>query len=119
MAAWIEAGLTAFTRTHGATLDAIKNAAMFYALLPVRIGLDGAVLPFTWGVQWTASMSLAFYAAAAALAVILSLRGRVVAGLSLLILAGILETCPGPSCWPAREPWAGQLAAGGWRALAC
>ncbi len=117
VAAWIEAGLTAFTRTHGATLDAIKNAAMFYALLPVRIGLDGAVLPFTWGVQWTASMSLAFYAAAAALAVILSLRGRVVAGLSLLILAGILETGVTDLPWPFVLAGAGAVgwAAGGWR----
>ncbi|KAG1715108.1 Glycine betaine transport system permease protein OpuAB [Nymphon striatum] len=39
--------------TVGAGLDAIKNGAMFYVLLPLRIGLDQAVLPFTWGFMWT------------------------------------------------------------------
>ena len=46
-----------FTAANGATLDGIKNGAMFYGLLPLRIGLSDAVLPFTWGFQWTASMT--------------------------------------------------------------
>ena len=45
---WIN-GLTSFTQNNGPWLDALKNNSMFYVLLPLRIGLDQAVLPFTWG----------------------------------------------------------------------
>ncbi len=44
---WADEGLSAFTVTYGTGLDTLKNTAMFYGLLPVRIGLDGAVLPLT------------------------------------------------------------------------
>ena len=114
---WLDATLSRILTQNAATLDAIKNGAMFYALLPVRIGLDGAVLPFTWGFQWTAAMSAWFLGAAALAGLALALGGRVTGGLVLVILAGVLETGVSELPWPfllvavAAIGWT----AGGWR----
>ncbi|QIE44315.1 ABC transporter permease subunit [Pseudohalocynthiibacter aestuariivivens] len=100
VADWVDGGLSAFTVANGSGLDTLKNGAMFYGLLPLRIGLDGAVLPFTWGFQWTQNMSFAFFAIAAALGVVLAWRGNVAAGVMLVIGAGVVETGITDLPWP-------------------
>ncbi|MEY8843130.1 ABC transporter permease subunit, partial [Cribrihabitans sp. XS_ASV171] len=72
----VDRGLTEFTRANGAALDAFKNGVMFYVLLPLRIGLDQAVLPFTWGFAWTQAMSLWLFAGATAAGLLLAWTGR-------------------------------------------
>jgi glycine betaine/proline transport system permease protein len=99
-AASVDAGLGRFTAAYGNALDDVKNAAMFYVLLPMRIGLDNAVLPFTWGFQWTMTHSVVLFAIAAALAALLALRGRVAMGLVVMIAAGIMETGIVDMPWP-------------------
>lgn len=99
-AATVDAGLGQFTATYGKSLDQIKNGAMFYALLPLRIGLDNAVLPFTWGFQWTVSHSMMLFAVAIALGGVLALRGRVAWGLVLVIATGVVETGIVDMPWP-------------------
>ena len=110
---WLDAGLSAFLKENGTGLDTVKNGSMFYGLLPLRIGLDGAVLPFTWGFQWTQTMSLILFAAAGALAIVLAMRGRAVLGIVLLILAGIIETGVAELPWPFVLVGAGAI---GWSA---
>ncbi len=100
VADWLDGRLTVFVRANGAALDSIKNTAMFYGLLPLRIGLDGAVLPFTWGFLWAGWMSAALFAASAAIGGVIALQGRVAAGLSMPILAGIIETGIAELPWP-------------------
>ena len=70
MAEAIDSGLTAFTQANGSWLDELKNNSLFYVLLPLRIGLDQAVLPFTWDFQWTSGMSFGLFAVAAVIACI-------------------------------------------------
>jgi glycine betaine/proline transport system permease protein len=111
VAASVDASLGAFTAANGAALDGVKNGAMFYVLLPVRIGLDEAVLPFTWGFQWTAAMSWWLYGAAAGLAAVLAWQGRAALGLVLLIGIGVLETGIAQLPWPFVLIGAGAL---GW-----
>ena len=116
-AAAVDAGLGRFTADYGAALDSLKNGVMFYALLPLRIGLDQSVLPFTWGFQWTAAMSYGLFAAAAAIAVLLAWRGAALAGLLLLIAVGVIETGVAELPWPfvlAAVVALGRVA-GGWR----
>ena len=107
----LDSGLTSFTVANGAALDSLKNNSMFFGLLPLRIGLDGAVLPFTWGFQWTTQMSLALYAAGIALAVVMAIRGRAAMGLVILCLIGILETGIAELPWPFVLTGAGAI---GW-----
>jgi len=96
----VDTALGTFTAANGATLDTIKNSAMFYGLLPLRIGLDEAVLPFTWGFQWTGTMSLLLYGGAALAALLLAWTGRPLTGCLLLILTGVLETGIANLPWP-------------------
>ncbi len=96
----IDRYLGAFTAANGAVLEGLKNTTMFFVLLPLRIGLDEAVLPFTWGFQWTTGISIAVFSVAAAAAVVLGLRNRALAGLSLLVATGILVTGIANLPWP-------------------
>ena len=96
----VDAALGDFTAANGARLDSVKNGAMFYGLLPLRIGLDEAVLPFTWGFQWTTAMSLWLFAAGACVGLLLVLAGRPIAGITLVILVGMLETGIANLPWP-------------------
>ena len=114
VADWVDAGLSGFTVQHGAALDSIKNGAMFYGLLPLRIGLDGAVLPFTWGFQWTGQMmSLILFAAAAVLGGVLATRGHATLAVVVVILIGMLETGIAELPWPFVLVAAGAI---GWTA---
>ncbi len=109
----IDDGLNAFTRENGATLDAIKNGAMFYGLLPLRIGLDDAVLPFTWGFTWTTGLSVAVLGIAAGVAALAVWRGWLVAGVVVLCAAAVYHTGITQLPWPAVIA---TVAALGWRA---
>ncbi|MFC4669862.1 ABC transporter permease [Seohaeicola nanhaiensis] len=113
----VDKGLGAFTSAYGASLDHLKNSAMFFGLLPLRIGLDDSVLPFTWGFQWKPWMSAVWYAAALGLGLLVALRGRPVAGVALVIGMGILETGIAQLPWPFVLIGTGALghAAGGRR----
>ena len=88
----IDASLGTFTAAYGTTFDAIKNNAMFFVLLPIRIGLDDSVLPFTWGFSWTPVMSYAMAGMTAVLALGLIWRGWVVAAVSVVCVLGILHS---------------------------
>ena len=109
----IDEALSAFTTANGANLDAIKNAAMFYVLLPLRIGLNDAVLPFTWGFVWTPSMSAVFLGASAIIGALLIWRGRLGLGVCALCTAGICLFGITQVPWPAFIIGIGAIA---WRA---
>ena len=88
----IDQSLGSFTGSYGAVFDSIKNGAMFFLLLPVRIGLDDAVLPFTWGFSWTPAMSYGMAAAAALIALALVWSRRIVAAIAVVCVLGILHS---------------------------
>ncbi|NVL04116.1 ABC transporter permease [Ruegeria pomeroyi] len=96
----LDQGLTRFTQANGAALDALKNNTLYYVLLPLRIGLDQAVLPFTWGFSWTPQMSSALFALGAVLALGMAWAGRASAGLMILIGFGMIETGITNLPWP-------------------
>ena len=92
VAAAVDARQGVFTAENGASLDAVKNSIVFYTMLPLRIGLDGAVLVFTWGFQWTTAHSVWFFAIALVLALVLVSRGAFKAAALLIIVSIVLET---------------------------
>ena len=81
-----------FIATHGMTLDSIKNNALVYLLLPLRIGLTKAVLPFTWGFAFTPAMQAAYLLAVFAGTALLAWRGRTTAA-CLLLSVGLVAYC--------------------------
>lgn len=88
----IDQSLGTFTGTYGATFDVIKNNAMFFVLLPIRIGLDDAVLPFTWGFSWTSAMSYVMAGITLMLTLGLIWQGRMVLAISAVCVLGILHS---------------------------
>ncbi len=113
----VDDAVGAFTASNGASLDQVKNGAMFYVLLPLRIGLDEAILPFTWGFQWTAAYSGIFFAATAAICVAVALSGRVALAAVLGCLAILLETGVSQLPWPFVLVGVGAIGyvSGGWK----
>ncbi len=100
LAEMVDRALTDFTVAHGALLDTIKNTAMFYVFLPLKIGLDDAVLPLTWGFSWTGTMSAGFLAAGALVAGLIAWRGHVVAAVVVFCLFGLVLTGITNLPWP-------------------
>lgn len=117
MADTVDKAVGTFTANNGAALDSLKNGAMFYGLLPLRIGLDEAVLPFTWGFQWTAMHSAILLLVAAAIGAVLAMRGQVAQGIIVLIAVGMVETGIAHLPWPFVLVGAGALGwvSGGWK----
>ena len=122
VAQWIDLRLSALTASFGGALNAFKNSIMYHLLLPLRIGLDQAVAPFTWGFQWMAWMSASLFAAAGIVAVALASRGRTLTALVLLLVTGIVETGVTQLPWPFVLIAVGALgwaASGWWLAAMC
>jgi len=109
----IDGALSAFTASYGTAFDSFKNTAMFFVLLPIRIGLDDAVLPFTWGFAWTPVMSYAMAAITAGLAFLLVWRGWLITAVAIVSVLGILHS------GLTQVPWLAVIAvvaAIGWKA---
>ncbi len=110
VAEMVDEWLSRFTVVNATLMDDIKNTSMFYGLLPLRIGLDDAVLPFTWGFQWTKAMSLVLFGISALTCTALIWLGKPVVGLLFLIGMGLLETGITNLPWPFFLTAIGSLA---------
>ncbi|MDD9823429.1 MAG: ABC transporter permease subunit [Gammaproteobacteria bacterium] len=64
----INAALRFVTANYSAATDAVKHAALFYYLLPLKIGLSQAVTPFSWGVALTPGLVWGYAAAVGVIA---------------------------------------------------
>ena len=47
-------------------INTIKSVAFFFIMLPVKIGLNETVSPFTWGFEFTTPLRIGYAAIAAA-----------------------------------------------------
>lgn len=74
----------------GDQLTAIKNNIFFYYLLPVRIGFTQAILPFTWGFEFTSNMQAVYAGVSVAIATLLLLLRRWRAAVAVLVLMYLL-----------------------------
>ena len=61
----INGAVDAFLIRYGGAMDSLKNGALYYVLLPVKIGLERAIVPFTWGVTFAPAAKVAYWAIAA------------------------------------------------------
>lgn len=85
----INQGLNWFIAEFRLVLEAIKSAAFFYVMLPVKLGLSKAVSPFTWGFAMTPRVAALYAGLVAALAVSALIRGRALA-FFLVLLVGLV-----------------------------
>ncbi|MEO1139194.1 MAG: ABC transporter permease subunit [Pseudomonadota bacterium] len=72
------------------TIKAIKNTTLFYLMLPVKMGLEQTISPYSWGFEFTAPLKVGYAALVAGLVVFLGVRGRMKAAIALAALAILL-----------------------------
>ena len=89
---------------HARTINFIKSCAFFFVMLPVKMGLDQTITPFTWGFEFSVPLRVGYGLAAAALVARVALRrgigsASLVAFLAILLYFGI-----------TRLPWPAMLA---------
>ena len=100
-AAQINDAILFITVEFGAALDQIKNGFLFFFLLPLRIGLENTIRPFTWGFDLTLTMKIGYLIACASLMLLSGYRYgwrfSVAIGIAAVLLYFGIERMP----WPA------------------
>ena len=71
-------------------ISMIKTAAFFFVMLPVKIGLQNTISPFTWGFEFTTTLKLVYAAAAIALTLFTAWRRGMMAALFVAFCATLL-----------------------------
>ena len=94
-------GLTYLVVNFRDEIEAVKKFAFFFVMLPVKIGLQGAVSPFTWGFELTLVHKVVYAVGIVALAVWAAFRGRTQVAILILILAILLYFGLTGIPWPA------------------
>jgi glycine betaine/proline transport system permease protein len=70
-------------------IELIKKFAFYYAMLPVRIGLEATVKPSTWGFDWTALHSIIYTLIMSAIAAYAARAWSNAAALAVVIWAAV------------------------------
>ena len=76
--------------TYRTTIEAIKNAAFFFVMLPIKIGLGKAVSPFTWGFAMSPPIIAGYATLIAVLAIWAYLKARITLA-ALIVLWGVIS----------------------------
>ena len=80
-------GLNYIIVNYHAQIDAFKTFAFFYLMLPIKIGLQGAVSPFTWGFSLTPTHNTIYALVTACFSLWFGLRGKTMAGVLVMLFA--------------------------------
>lgn len=113
----INDALTYVTANYPHVTDALKKSVLFYFLLPIRIGLESAVRPFSWGFELTSGMVWGYAISVAALTAFAYARWGRAPAIIAAVLGGILYFGVSNIPWPVfvliitTAAWQ----AGGWR----
>ena len=87
---WLDDRLEGVVRALGDWLTSLKNGFFFYYLLPLRIGLSKAILPVTWGFEFTDAMRWGYLVFSAAFSAAALRRFGWRSGLALAVLLYLL-----------------------------
>lgn len=79
-----------FLVRYGGAMDAFKNAALYFVLLPVKIGLEKAIVPFTWGVSFAPGAKAACWLIAAIICLAGFAGGAWRAGIATVVVLAFL-----------------------------
>lgn len=70
----INAALSYLTATYSATLGGMKAKLLYFFILPVKLGLERVVTPYSWGISLTAPLIWAYWIVVAAATLGLAIR---------------------------------------------
>lgn len=99
-AAPMNAALEALVVNGREWIEAIKNIAFFFVMLPVKIGLTQAVNPFVWGFSLTPAAAAAYAALVAGTALLALWRRRPMLGALVALLGVVLYIGLTKMPWP-------------------
>jgi len=88
-------------RNYSFVLDAIKNNTLFFFLLPIRLGLENTVKPFSWGMQLTPTFIATYAIIVAALIAGATYFWSWRAGITIAILGAFYYFGTAGVPWPA------------------
>lgn len=113
----LNAAATYVTVHLSTVLSAIKNGMLFYAILPIKIGLERVVTPFTWGFAMSPTVVAGYWTMLAAVVASTMWRSSIAAGTGVLIAGSVLFVGTTGMPWPALVAAVTLVAyqAGGWR----
>lgn len=74
--AQLNSGLNAFITTFSNQIEQIKRMVAFYFMMPLRLGLQQTISPFTWGIEFTPLLKGLYLASGAALSALSLYAGR-------------------------------------------
>ena len=116
-AAPLNEALSQFISTFGGALDALKNTVSFFFLLPIKIGLQKAISPFSWGFVFTPLMQGLYWAVVVALTVWAYWRWSPTATVLVVVAGSFLFFGITGTPWPVFFAVVAVTAwqAGGWR----
>ncbi len=116
-AAAINDAVEAFTRDYFEVTKTLKTWALYYFMLPIRIGLDRAVIPRFWGFNMTPTVAGMYAVAILALAAAAWRSWSWRAAVGIIIGATVFFFGTMGTPWPAFILVVGALAyqVGGWR----
>jgi glycine betaine/proline transport system permease protein len=90
-------------------INTIKTVAFFFIMLPVKIGLNETISPFTWGFEFTTPLKIAYGVVALGLVAIVGLRKNMGAALALAFGATLIYFGLTKLPWPALVAMAALL----------
>ncbi len=104
-------------RDYGDAIETFKNAVLYYFMLPLRIGMVGAVTPFSWGFALTSTVIAGYAVGLALVAGALALRFGWRPALALIVAGAFFYYGFSNFPWPGFIALVGMLAwrVGGWR----
>lgn len=85
----IDGAIELFIVNFKSWIELIKKLAFYYAMLPVRVGLDATVKPSTWGFEWTAIHSICYAAIMGAAAYYAARKWSVAIALAVVIWSAV------------------------------
>ncbi len=113
----INNALTYVTANYPHVTDAIKKSTLFYFLLPVRIGLESSVRPFSWGFELTPAISWSYAIAVVVIAILAARAWGWRVAVAVALLGSVFYFGVSNTPWPAFILVVTLLAwqVGGWR----
>ena len=113
----INDGLQHVLREYSDLMDTIKRWALFFVLLPFKIGLESTIRPASWGFTLTPGIIAGYAVSVSALAGYFVLKHGWRGGIAILLLGCVLYFGITKIPWPAFIVMIGVLAfqVGGWR----
>ncbi|MBL8711220.1 MAG: ABC transporter permease subunit [Rhodospirillaceae bacterium] len=85
----IDSAISTFIVAGKSWIELIKKAAFYFAMLPVRLGLEATVKPATWGFAWSTIHTVLYVLVLGGLAVYAARTWSLMAGIGIVIWSAV------------------------------